>query len=158
MIAKRPDTVIKSTCGATLIEAREGSFKTKEKRILSVQRKLIELLIQNVESAKRKWHLLNQTVYPIGPHDTHRCVGLFDHFGFKFIWVIMTAKFKTMTFIEEAKFDRLGQRQIKDYNPALQFFKKLWTKFLKAFRTQSCLMRVNLKFLLNFNKQFCFTH
>ena len=45
----------------------------------------------------------------------------------------MTGKFKTMIVVEEAELDRLHQRQIKDYNPALNSLPKIQDQILKIF-------------------------
>ena len=50
------------------------------------------------------------------------------HFGPEIILVVMTGKFKTMTLVEEAELDRLRQRQIKDYNAALNSLTKIQGK------------------------------
>ena len=45
----------------------------------------------------------------------------------------MTGKFKTMTLVEEPEFDRLRQRQIKDYNPVLNALTKIHDQIIKIF-------------------------
>ena len=45
----------------------------------------------------------------------------------------MTVKFKTMTHVEEAEWDRLRQRQIKDYYPVLNSLTKIQDQIFKNF-------------------------
>ena len=45
----------------------------------------------------------------------------------------MTGNFTTMTLVEEAELDRLRQRQIKDFNPALNSLSKIQDQNFKIF-------------------------
>ena len=111
--------VIKSICDATLNAARgEVSLKPKEKMILASHRKLIERLIQRGETAELATSSQSNNGIHFRTRHTHSPWSGFIHFGPEIILVVMTGKFTTITLIEEAEFDRLPQRQIKDYNPA----------------------------------------
>ena len=54
-------------------------------------------------------------------------------FGSETILIDMTGKFKTMTLIEKAELDRLCQRQIKDYNAAVNSLAKIRDQICKIF-------------------------
>ena len=66
-------------------------------------------------------------------HHTHSPWSGFIHFGFEIILIVMAGKFKTLTLIEEAELDRLRQRHIKDYNPALNSLRKIQDQIFKIF-------------------------
>ena len=65
---------------------------------------------------------------------THSSSSCFIHIGAEIILAFKTINFKTMTIIEEAELDRLRQRQIKDYNPALNSFTKFQEQSFKMFK------------------------
>ena len=54
-------------------------------------------------------------------------------FGSEFIFQVRTCKFNSMTHIEEAKLERLRQRQIKDYNAAVNSLAKIRDQICKIF-------------------------
>ena len=78
------------------------------------------------------------------------------HFGPEIIHVVMTAKFKTMTLVEEAELDRLRQRQIKDYNPALNSLPKIQDPIYKIFDDKEWTDEGKCKILAQHQERFDF--
>ena len=68
----------------------------------------------------------------------------------------MTRKFKTMTLIEEAELDRLRQRQIKDYNPALNSLTKIQDQIFKIFDDKELTDEGKCKILAQLQVRFVF--
>ena len=68
----------------------------------------------------------------------------------------MTGKFKTMTLVEEAELDRLRQRQIKDYNPALNSLTKIQDQIFKIFDDKELTDEGKCKILAQLQERFGF--
>ena len=68
----------------------------------------------------------------------------------------MTGKFKTMTLVEEAELDRLRQRQIKDYNPALNSLTKIQDQIFKIFDDKELTDEGKCKILAQLQEHFGF--
>ena len=68
----------------------------------------------------------------------------------------MTGKFKTMTLVEEAELDRLRQRQIKDYNPALNSLTKIQDQIFKIFDDKELTDEGKCKILAQLQDRFGF--
>ena len=68
----------------------------------------------------------------------------------------MTGKFKTMTLIEEAEVDRLHQRQIKDYNAALNSLTKIQDQIFKIFHDKEFPNEGKCKILAQLQERFGF--
>ena len=68
----------------------------------------------------------------------------------------MAGKFKAMTLIEEAEFDRIHQRQIKDYNPALNSLTKIRDQIFKIFEEKELTDEGKCKILAQLQERFGF--
>ena len=68
----------------------------------------------------------------------------------------MTGKFKTRTLVEEAELDRLRQRQIKDFNPALNSLTKIQELIFKLFDDKELTDEGKCKILAQLQERFGF--
>ena len=66
----------------------------------------------------------------------------------------MTGKIKTMTLVEESELDRLRQRQIKDYNPALNSLTKIEDQIFKIFDDKELTDEGKCKILAQLQERF----